>query len=338
MLRWFKRIVISLLFLFLVLFAFIRFQGLQYIAAYLGSGFARNLPDLNSFPKQPSCNTPPIKVLSYNVRYGSTTIEAMATRFRNGDTGDSFLPWSVRLPEIRERIASYTPDLMGLQEMETDKDINAIVSRDQYTLVSYHLGNFEYGDSALLYKTARFEQLDSGQLWLGPNPELPMSLGFKRLAMIRYSNWVLLRDKSTGFIFMYVNTHFDNASKNKDPSSILFRERITGLVAGVPMIVSGDFNTTASTERYYRFTGSNEHPSLLQNTYDSFKNKSQGDITAHPDNLIDHILVGGPCNVDADQWVVDSLPLKNGQAMSDHYPVFVQVNFSSKPIDREALQ
>ncbi len=330
MLRWFKRIAIALVVLLFGVFALLRFQGLQYIAAYSGSGFARNLPEMSRFATQQSCTTKPIKVLSYNVRYGSTMIEALATRFRDGDTGDGFLPWSVRLPEIGERIASYEPDLLGLQEMETDHDIKAIVSLEHYSLVSYHLGGLQYGDSALLYKTARFEQLDSGQLWLGPNPELPMSLGFSPLAMIRYSNWVLLRDKSTGFTFMFVNTHFDNASKNKDPSAALFRERITRLVAAVPIIVSGDFNTKANTERYYRFTGSNGHPPLLENTYDLTINKPMGDTTPHPDKLIDHILAGGPCKVGVDQWLVDTRPLNNGQSMSDHNPVFATVNFSAK--------
>ncbi|MFI3185511.1 MAG: hypothetical protein QX198_05970 [Methylococcaceae bacterium] len=330
MLHWLKRIAISLLVLFIGFFALLRFEGLQYLSANWGAGYARNLPEASSFPKPSSCNAPPMNVLSYNVRYGSTTIEAMATRFRDGDTGDGFLPWSVRLPEIRARILGYAPDLLGLQEMETDKDIKAIVSLDQYTLVSYHLGSFQYGDAALLYKTARFDQLDSGQLWLGPDSELPMSLGFSPLAMIRYSNWVLLREKSTGFTFMFVNTHFDNASKNKDPSASLFRQRITALVAGVPMIVSGDFNTTANTERYLRFTGSKEQPPLLENTYD-MANKPLGDSVSHPDKLIDHILAGGPCNVAAEQWLVDTRPLKNGQPMSDHNPVFAQLKFSAKP-------
>ncbi len=330
MLPWFKRIVISLLVLFIGLFALLRFQGLQYLSAYSGAGYARNLPDVSSFSKQPSCNVPSINILSFNVRYGSTTIEAMATRFRDGDTGDGFLPWSLRLPEIRARIIGYAPDLIGLQEMETDKDIKAIVSLDQYTLVSYHLGDFQYGDAALLYKTARFDQLDSGQVWLGPDSELPMSLGFSPLAMIRYSNWVLLREKSTGFTFMFVNTHFDNASKNKDPSAALFRQRITTLVAGVPMIVTGDFNTTANTERYLRFTGSNEQPPLLVNAYDMV-DKPLGDSASQPDKLIDHILAGGPCKVEAAQWLVDTRPLNNGQRMSDHNPVFAQLKFSAKP-------
>jgi endonuclease/exonuclease/phosphatase family metal-dependent hydrolase len=332
MLRWFKRIAFMLLVLFFSFFALLRFEGLQYIAAYTGSGFAKNMPDVSNFSKPQNCNTEPMKVLSYNVRYGSTTIEAMATRFRNGDTGDSFLPWSVRLPEIRELILDYAPDLLGLQEMETDNDIKAIASFDQYTLVSYHLGGLQYGDSALLYKTARFDQLDSGQLWLGPNPELPMSLGFSPLAMIRYSNWVLLREKSTGFTFMFVNTHFDNAGKNKEPSAVLFHDRIARLTAGLPMIVSGDFNTTANTERYNRFTGKNEHQQLLENTYDISENQPVGESKSHPDQLIDHILAGGPCKVEVDQWLVDTRKLKNGQPMSDHNPVFVRLNFSKPEI------
>ncbi len=326
MLPWFKRIAITLLVLFFSFFALIRFEGLQYMAAYSGSGFARSLPEIT---KPLSCNAQPINVLSYNVRYGSTLIEAIADRFSKGDTGDGFLPWSVRLPEIRARITSHAPDLLGLQEMETDNDIKAIVSLEQYTLVSYHLGSFQYGDSALLYKTARFEQLDSGQVWLGPHSELPMSLGFSPLAMIRYSNWVLLREKSTGFTFMFVNTHFDNASKNKDPSAILFRERIAALASGLPMIVSGDFNTTANTERYFRFTGSHELPALLKNTYDLVKPPLTVS-ESHPDKLIDHILAGGPCKIDVEQWLVDARPLNNGQPMSDHNPVFARLNFSSK--------
>jgi endonuclease/exonuclease/phosphatase family metal-dependent hydrolase len=331
MLGWFKRIALTLFVLLVGFFVLLRFEGLQYFAAYTGSGFAKSLPDASVYSKLLNCNVPPLKVVSYNVRYGSTTIEAMAKRFRNGDTGDGFLPWSVRLPEIRDRILGYGPDLLGLQEMETDNDIKTIVSLEQYTLVSYHLGSLQYGDSALLYKTARFEQLDSGQLWLGPNPELPMSLGFSPLAMIRYSNWVLLREKSTGFTFMFVNTHFDNAGKNKEPSAILFHDRIARLSAGIPMIVSGDFNTTANTDRYYRFTGTNDHPQLLENVYDIFKNKPVGENALHPGKLIDHILAGGPCKIEVDQWLVDTRKLNNGQPMSDHNPVFAQLNFSSKP-------
>jgi endonuclease/exonuclease/phosphatase family metal-dependent hydrolase len=328
MLNWLKKSALFLLAFGVVFLVFMRFQGWQYIGAYTGSGFAVSLPDAASFANPVSCNSGPLQVMSFNVMYGSSTIEAMAKRFRGGDTGHGDLPWSVRLPEIRERINSYAPDLLGLQEMETDADVGAIVPLDEFTLVTYHLGGFQYGDSALLFKTARFEQLKSGQVWLGPTPDLPMALGFSPLAVVRYVNWVLLREKSTGFTFMFVNTHFDNASKNKDPSALLFRGRIASLAKGLPIVVTGDFNTKANTERYFRFTGSQENPPLLRNSYDLLSSGTPV-LSSHPNKLIDHILVGGPCKTEVGQWLVDPQPLKNGQPMSDHNLIFAKLWFSS---------
>ena len=322
-----KRMGIAVLTLLLCLIVLVCSQGWQYIAAYSGAGFARPLPNPTNYGKGLTCTSQPIQIMSFNVMYGSATIESLAARFRGGDTGDNTLPWSGRIPEIRERIASYSPDLLGLQEMEADSDINAIVPLDQYSLVTYHLGSFQYGDAALLFKTARFEPLDSGQLWLGPKPDLPMSYGFRPLAMIRYVNWVLLREKATGFRFMYVNTHFDNASKNKEPSATLFRERITELAKGLPIVVTGDFNTTANTDRYLRFSGAKENPPLLTNVYDLVAQPTN-DKLLHPDKLIDHILVGGPCKVVAEQWLVDTRPLKNGKAMSDHNLIDAKLRFT----------
>lgn len=315
----------------IVLALFIRYQGIQYFAAYSGKGFARKLPvaDAYSVPNNGgnnTCASQPINVLTYNVMYGSAFIEDMASRFRDGDTG-GFLPWSERLTEIRERIASYSPDLIGLQETHTDADIATIMPLEKYTLVTYHLGSFHYGDAALLFRTDRFEKLDSGQLWLSPTPELPMAWGFRPLAMVRYVNWAVLREKSNGFTFLFVNTHFDNASVNKEPSSTLFRDRIATLAKGMPVIVTGDFNTKANTDRYRRFTGSDQNPPLLLNTY-TLAHEPPIDAVVHPDNRIDHILVGGPCKVVVDNWRIDQRPLQNGQAMSDHDPVLARLQFT----------
>lgn len=331
---WLKRLGISVLLLasmLAILCVFIRFQGIQYVAAYSGNGFARNLPAPDAYPVQghggtASCSTSqPINVLTYNVLYGSTFIEDMAARFRNGDTG-GYLPWSQRFPEIRQRIASYAPDLIGLQETHTDTDIALIVPQDKYTLVTYHLGSFQYGDAALLFKTDRFSLLESGQLWLGPNPELPLAFGFRPLAMIRYVNWAVLREQASGFTFLFVNTHFDNSGANKEPSSTLFHDRIASLAKGMPIIVTGDFNSTAKTGRHRRFTGADQNPPLLRNAY-MLANSPPVAAEVHPDSRIDHILAGGPCQVVADSWSIDQRPLENGQAMSDHDPVLASLRF-----------
>ena len=330
-----KRVAIAFGVLLVLLVVLLRLQGWQYLAAYSGAGFANPLPDTSRFAATANqqCNAEPLRVMSFNVMYGSAVIEALAARFRGGSTGVGELPWSVRLPEIRARIASYSPDLLGLQEMGENSAVDAVAPPELYTLVSYHLGGFQYGDSALLFKTARFEQLASGQLWLGNTPELPMSLGFQPLSMVRYANWAWLRDKASGFTFLFVNSHFDNAGANKEPSASLFRERIARLARDIPMVVTGDFNTTADTERYRRFSGIDAKPPLLENAY-TLAGSPAVAAALHPDRRIDHILAGGPCGVVAEQWLLDTRPLKNGQMMSDHDALFASLRFFAKPVGK----
>ena len=313
-----------------LLVCFFRFQALQYLAAYAGQGFAKSLPNPRTYPVNTenglaSCHSQPINVLTYNVRYGSDFIEALRKPLGRHAPGD-YLPWSMRYPEIQNRIMSYAPDLIGLQEMHTDRDIANIVPLQTYSLLSYHLNNFQYGDAALLFKKNRFEMLDSGQFWLGPDSKLPFSLGFKPLAMIRYVNWALLREKSNGFTFIFVNTHFDNNSLNREKSSDLFYDNIAKLSENYPMIVVGDFNSKAVTERYQRLIGSDQGAPRLVNAFDLFVAKV--DKISHPDDLIDHILVGGPCATTTNNWQVDKRPLKTGETLSDHDPVLAQLNFT----------
>ncbi len=335
MLRRLKQTVIVFLVLLVslaVIWTLLRLQGIQYLAAYTGYGFAKPLPNRVYPPatdsKPQACASGPIKVLSFNVLYGSAVIEDMAASFGNDDTG-GYLPWSVRLPEIRTRIAGYDADLIGLQETHADTDIAMIVPLKKYSLVSYHLGRFQYGDAALLFRTERFQLLDSGQLWLGPTPELPLALGFRAVSVIRYVNWALLKEKATGFTFLFVNTHFDNAGGNKGPSSALFRERITRLAQNLPMIVTGDFNSKATADRYRLFTGSELTPPLLSNAY-TLAQSPQVASEAHPENRIDHILAGGPCKVTATGWRIDRNPMANGEPLSDHDPVLVKLQFMAE--------
>lgn len=350
MLRWIKRIAYTLLVLLLsalALAAFIRFQGVQYFFAYTTGGFARPLPKIDAYPVQPQggnnpCASGPLTVVTYNIFNGAALVERLVERFANGDL-NGFRPWSERVPEIRDRIASYNPDLIGLQETGWDDDIAAIIPRDAgYTLVSYKIGDFEYGDSALLFRTARFELLDSGQLWLGNNPDLPMAYGFKRLSMLRYANWALLKEKSNGFTFLFVNSHFDNASVNKEPASRLFRERITELAKGLPMVVTGDFNSPGNTDRYKVFTGSDQNPPLLQDTQvltATPRAHESHDAPPRPITLedaelnylqrIDHILVGGPCPVTVTDWLIDLRPLTTGEPISDHDLMAAKLEFGA---------
>lgn len=350
LLVWTKRILLALLVLALLgalLSAYVRFQGVQYTVALLGGGFARPLPAVDAYPVvdrggENPCASGPIKVITYNVFNGAALIEDLAERFADGDL-QGFKPWSQRLHEIRERIAGYDADLIGLQEMGWNEDIADIVPPEAgYTLHSYKAGIFEYGDSALLFRSARFEMLDGGQMWLGPNPDLPMAYGYKRLSMLRYVNWAVLREKESGFTFLFANTHFDNASVNKEPASRLFRERIAALAAGMPLVVTGDFNSPGETERYRVFSGMDTTPPILPNTQTLASSRLVHEAhAAVPRHLrdddeklnylkrIDHILAGGPCPVTVTSWLIDTRPMKDGDKISDHDLIAAELRFGA---------
>ena len=356
--RWIKRIgcvVVLLAVLSAGAALFVRAQGVQYVLAWTGGGFARPLPSAEDYLPETlggslPCASGPIKVITYNTFNGSALVESLVERFADGDLG-GLPPWSARVPEIRERIAHYDPDLIGLQEMGWDDDIAAIVPRDAgYTLVSYKIGSFEYGDSALLFRTARFEMLDSGQFWQTPSPMLPLSFGYKRDSMFRYVNWAVLRERETGFTFLYVNTHFDNNTANKEPFSQVFRERFTALAERMPVVATGDFNSNGQTERYARFTGADRTPPLLPNTWDLaapgerffwFNGAAPepipaGNEDAAPANRIDHILAGGPCPIAVRGWTIDLRGLKNGGEISDHDLIAAEIEFGGPADDQSA--
>ena len=62
--------------------------------------------------------------------------------------------------------------------------------------------------SAVLYRTDRFEALDAGTFWLSPTPDVPGSVGWDA-ALPRIATWVQLRERG-GAAFVVVNTHFDH--------------------------------------------------------------------------------------------------------------------------------
>jgi hypothetical protein len=55
------------------------------------------------------------------------------------------------------------------------------------------------------------------------------------------------------------------------------------------------------------------------------------DAALHPDKRIDHILAGGPCPFSAEQWLLDTRPLKNGKMMSDHDALFAILHVVNAP-------
>lgn len=141
-----------------------------------------------------------LRVMSFNIRYGLA---------RDGDN-----EWKHRHELVIETIRNFNPDLLGTQEV--------LGFQAQY--LDEQLPEFTYSGSSrdknpdgeqcgILFRTDRFELIDSGQFWLSETPEKPFTKSWDS-SLPRIAAWVRLKDRRRGGSeLLFVNTHFDHRGK-----------------------------------------------------------------------------------------------------------------------------
>jgi endonuclease/exonuclease/phosphatase family metal-dependent hydrolase len=173
-----------------------------------------------------------LHVMSYNLRFAS-------------DTGPH--SWPLRRPVLAELLRREQPTVLGTQEGLHDQ--LADVSHD---LPGYYdrIGEGREGGDrgeyvAVFFDTRRLEPLASGRFWLSDTPDVPGSKSWGNTTT-RMTTWVRFHDRHTGAEFVVLNTHLDNISENaRLRGAELIRDRIRAFPAGLPVILTGDFNTAA---------------------------------------------------------------------------------------------
>ena len=122
-----------------------------------------------------------------------------------------------RVDRVIEIILKYRPAVIGVQEA-TDNWMGILRERlgDIYTVVGVGR-NAEGHDehSAILYRTAEFDCLESGTKWLSDTPDVAGSK-FADSHYTRIMTYALFSRKSDGKQFLHVNTHLDYGTTNKE--------------------------------------------------------------------------------------------------------------------------
>ena len=179
-----------------------------------------------------------LHVMSYNLRFAS-------------DSGPH--SWPARRPVLTELLRREQPTLLGTQEG----------LHDQLTDIAHDLPPYydwigegrEGGDRgeyvAIFFDARRLEPLASGHFWLSDTPNVAGSKSWGNITT-RMTTWVRFRDRHTGSEFVALNTHLDNVSENaRLRGAELIRDRIHAFPAGLPVILTGDFNTAAEYAPQY---------------------------------------------------------------------------------------
>ena len=145
-----------------------------------------------------------------------------------------------------------SPDLIGTQEglYQQLKDLAADLP--QYEWIGLGRDGGSRGEfMAVFYRKDRFEPLEYDHFWLSDTPEVIASSTWGNTNR-RMVTWARFRDRKTGQEFYFWNTHLDHALQPaREKAALLINQRIHALKTSLPILLVGDFNSTAGANKVY---------------------------------------------------------------------------------------
>ncbi len=267
--------------------------------------------------KQQAVESESINVMSFNIRYDNPE--------------DSLDNWEFRKERVATAILFYDVDVLGTQEVLHNQleDLKQRLPEYKVVGVGREDGKEKGEYSALWYKKNRFDLLDSGSFWLSETPEISGSKGWDG-ACERIASWVKLKDKISGKKFLALNTHLDHVgvvARREGVSLIL--DRVNQLSGGLPVIVTGDFNSEPESDviRHVTDPANPEHLTdarlvapVVYGPAWSFHDFGKIPYRNRP--LIDYVFVRNGFDVLRYGVLAET---ENDSFLSDHAPVLVTV-------------
>lgn len=251
-----------------------------------------------------------VRVMSYNIlnpEWSST-----------GETAES------RVEPFYELVTKYMPDVIGIQETSYlwHNVINDIMKEDDtYAFACEKTYLFKDNMTTFLYNTKTVRLVDESIYDLVKNSEH------------RVFSVAFFEKLSDGKRFIVTNVHPAPASRKEEyPGHMSRATELTQYMLeqyeDLPLIMTGDFNTTEQSEYYTNFLNDTgvkdakyEAETLLRNynTYSGFnvKSKEGGNY------CIDHIFVNDNLSVKTYDVVADD----GAEKISDHIPIYVDIIF-----------
>jgi endonuclease/exonuclease/phosphatase family metal-dependent hydrolase len=256
----------------------------------------------------------PLRVMTFNIRYGTAN--------------DGQNSWPNRQELLLATIRKFDPDLLGTQEVLAMQVDFLAENLKEYAVVGVgrddgkRRGEF----STVLYKTKRFEPVDSGTFWLSETPDKPGSKSWDS-SLPRVATWVKLRDRlNADRELVFLNTHWDHrGDRARTESGRIIREWLTEHAAGLPAIVTGDLNVAENHAGVRALLSSDGGSPALVDAYRQVHREAAAEEgTFHGfsgrrgGRRIDHI-------VTTPDWTAAEATIdytnNGGRYPSDHYPV-----------------
>lgn len=275
---------------------------------YLLAVAAMCLPDVSSSILRAEDPSQAVRVMSFNIRFGTAS--------------DGQNHWDLRHSLVDEAIRRFDPDLLGTQETIRFQADYLKQQLPHLTYVGWSRDANKNGEQCgVMFRTERFELLDSGQFWLSETPDSKFSKSWDS-SLPRVATWVRLRERRSNSQLVFLNTHFDHKGQvARRESAGVIRRFVEDLPDSLPLIVTGDFNCGEDSKPYAHLVASDRlndtfrlaHPQrgTEEGTFNGFAGVATG-------ARIDWILASPHWNVQSasiDRFV------QEGRYPSDHFPV-----------------
>ncbi|MDZ7721811.1 MAG: endonuclease/exonuclease/phosphatase family protein [candidate division KSB1 bacterium] len=261
---------------------------------------------------------------------------AMTFNVRLNVASDGINAWPNRKDLVAGMIRFHRADIVGTQEALIGQVHDLADRLPDYAW--FGVGRDD-GDKAgefcaVFYRKERFELLDHSTFWLSEHPDTPgkgWDSDYNRIV-----TWGQFRDKQSGQVFFFFNTHFDHIAETaRRESATLLLRKIKILSHDLPVIVAGDFNADPDSKPYEILTGNPAQMSGQKlsdtkalavyphhgptRTFTAFRFSALQE-TAPP---IDHIFITGGTVINHGT-LSDTF---NGRLPSDHMPVLAEIVF-----------
>jgi endonuclease/exonuclease/phosphatase family metal-dependent hydrolase len=258
------------------------------------------------------------RVMSFNIRYDNPA--------------DGINSWDNRKELLVSSLTNISPDIFGLQEVlkQQLEYLDDKMPAYRSIGVGREDGRTTGEYVPVFYKHTRFGLLDNGTFWLSPAPGDTGSVGWDA-ALTRICTWGKFRESATGLEFYFLNTHFDHMGDTaRTESARLILDFINSETGGLPVILTGDFNSSPADKPYLILTGTkgvltdvcqpvNLAGPCNEGTFNGFGSEKEP-------QRIDMVFYKG-------RWEAGSYnvpKIKDGEMfISDHWPVVVELKIKN---------
>lgn len=256
------------------------------------------------------------------------SMNAMTWNICYNNPGDGENAWPHRKDWVAEIIRREQVDVIGLQEVlkgQLDDLTERLPEMEAYG-VGRDDGKTKGEYAPILYRRDRFELLEKSTFWLSKTPDMPGSKDWDA-ALPRIASWVKLKDKQTGKVFYFMNTHFDHrGAEARKQSAAMLVSKLKAQFRDHPVILTGDFNTLPGSDPNVTLVSPPKErgPGFQDSKSISTSDPSGPDSTwcgfeaVVPGRRIDFIFVTRGVTVSSHRTLTDQ---KEGRFPSDHLPV-----------------